>query len=187
MISRGFKDFQVSIKDEVKQLKIKEQAESRLVKAGIPKPKKPTQEVLDFPDDVTSIPDVDLGMYLGMYEASAAWTYYCISRREIDLEHAKVLMSFVQSKLLTDITGKTKTERLEKIITNDFYLDCVMELQGIVADLKLLEASKSSVHRYSRSISREITNRGLTSDAFPKRRVALVNTDQEGVFGNGND
>lgn len=186
MISQEFINKEHSLKEEIKKQNLKDSAESRLLKVGIPRPQQPKQkEVKEFPEDVTSIPDGELGMYLGIYEASAAWTDYCISRREIDLLHAKILMKYVEGKLLATVPGKTKAERVEQISSDEFYCSCQLELVELESDIKLLDSSKGALQRYGKTISREISSRAAQLESFPKKRTGFLNTDQEEVFGKG--
>ena len=171
MISRKFQMKQKTLKEEVDTLKNKFKTKGRMLRDEIPLPEKPVQKtLLKFPSDVTEIPNEDLGMYLGVYEAHAAWVSFCIAQKEIDCDIAKALLSFVYNKILTSAEGKI-TEQRAVVEGNSFYVSCKMELLDIEADLKLMEASLDSLNRYSKTISREISNRSFSRDSYPAGRV----------------
>jgi hypothetical protein len=173
MISRKFQMKQTTLKEEVDRLKLKIDAEKRLQKAEIPSPKKPRKGILkEFPDDVTDIPDAELGEYMGIYEGQAAWISFCIARREIDYDHAKVLMDYLYNKILTSLPEAKVTEQRATVEANIFYVECKMEHLEIEADLKLLRSSLESFERYSKTISREISSRSSARDNFPYARTS---------------
>lgn len=147
------------IKAELEDLKIKNQAEARLKKAEVPLAKKPNKEKYEaFPDDITDIPDQDLGRFLGVYEAECAWVRYLIARREIDQEYGNMLLGHVYAKLFISSAGGA-TEKKAEVLADDFYLKCQKEIIEVAADLKLLYASLEACERYAKSISREMTMR----------------------------
>jgi hypothetical protein len=179
MISRKFQMKQKTLKEEVQTAKVKIKAEKKLQKAEIPAPKSVRKKNLpDFPEDITEIPDKELGYFMGAYEAQAAWIKYCISRREIDYEHGKLLLDFIFNKFYSKLEG-TATERKSLVEGDIFYVNCKMEFLEIEADLKLLRASLESYERYSKSISREISSRGTTKDFFPKQRISTPTRGDE--------
>lgn len=187
MVSKEFQNINKSIQEEVTELKLKDQAATRLLKAGIPKVKQPKAEnYLEFPEDVSEIPSKDLGKYLGIYESEAGWVSYCIARREIDLAHAKVLLVFVYNTLLSNRVDKP-TERKMKVEADDFYLGCKMEVTDMEADISLLKASRDNLERYAKAVSREMTNRKTTIECFPGDRGVYGPIENKGAFGGDND
>jgi hypothetical protein len=180
MISRKFQMNQKTLKEEVDSMQLKIDAEKRLLKAEIPTPKKPSKKIqLEFPDDLTDIPDKQLGQYLGVYESQASWIGYCIARREIDYDQGKLLLDYVYSKLMVESEGKLSQQKAS-IESNTFYVECKLEFLEIEADLKLLRASLDAYERYAKAISREISNRGSMLGSFPTGRTSK--TFQEDVF-----
>lgn len=179
-ITKKFMTKQKTIKQEIEDWKLQSKAERKLLKADIPAPKRLKRSLyLDFPDDVTEIPDKELGHYLGIYESQAAWISYCRARREIDLEHGRILLDYVYAKLLISKEGKT-TEQKAQVEADPFYNKCKLEFLEIEADLKMLNASLESCERYAKTISREITNRKDKVDYFPQRRTGSVLSDKQG-------
>lgn len=187
MAQSTFFGSQDSIAEEVAALRLKDEAAVRVAKAGIPVPKQPDKSLYqEFPGDITDIPDKDLGRFLGIYEAEAAWTGYCIARREIDQEHAQLLLEFAKNKMSCQFRAQfpqeSATQLKERVGADSFYLACVMEVKSLEADLKLLNSSKESFERYAKAISREITNRKDSRESYPVRRVTAPG--QEDVFVN---
>jgi len=186
MVSEDFLQLSKTIEKEVEELKLKDSATAKVAKAGIPPQTQPDiTEYKAFPQDVTEIPNADLGFYLGIYEAEAGWLEYLISRRDIDLSHGLVLLEFVKNKILVKsraLHPSLKTaEHKERLLSDTFFLKSLLEIEDIKADLSILNASKNNFERYARTISREITSRKSAVENFPKGRVTS-NTEQSTVF-----
>lgn len=182
MMSQEFLQSKISVKQEVETVKLKEISEAKLEQASIPRPKHPSKEHLKpFPDDITDVPNRELGAYIGMFESEASWVRYCVARREIDLLHAQSLLSFVYDKLYVQSKqSKLTATDLKHIIQSDsFYKSCELEVIEIKADLKLLCATLTAYESYAKAISREITNRERDRESFPQGRVTKPFNDGE--------
>lgn len=173
-VSTAFKSHKKTVQEEVQDTKLRFEAEKRLKQAGIPAPTQPkVSSIEEFPLDVTEIPHQELGRYLGQYESMAAWVGYEVAQREIDLDHARILVDYVYGQLLSS-SGEGKASELKaRVAGNDFYLQCRLELSEIEADLKVLRASLDTYERYARTISREITNRKAFTESFPAGRTSI--------------
>jgi hypothetical protein len=171
-VSTAFKTHKKSVQEEVQDVKLRFEAEKKLKQAGIPAPIQPKASgISDFPNDVTEIPHSDLGMYLGQYESMAAWIGYEIAQKEIDLDHAKILLDYVYGQLLSKGGEGKASEQKARVAGNEFYLQCRLEYTEIEADLRILRASLDTYERYARTISREITNRKAFTESFPVGRT----------------
>ena len=143
--------------DEVASNSIKAGDFTKIRQAGFKTPKR-IVETEAYPEDLTELPDAELGRYLGQYEGYSAWLGYLVSRLEIDLKQAEILLDFVKSKLISQAQGQI-TVRKQIAESDDFYLECKLQVVTIDAELKLVKSSYDAYDRYARAISREISSR----------------------------
>lgn len=191
-VSKKFKSSGCSIKDEIDSVKLRLQAERLAKEEEIPLPACPAKaKVLDFPDDVTEVPQSELGKYLGEYEAHAAWVRYQIACKEIEYDHGTVLMDYIHSKVILKYSGKQQEVKAQ-VATDPLYLDAKMEFIEIESELRILKASLDALERYSRTISREITNRIKTLESIPPGRCNTqerehTSESEVSIFGDGSE
>jgi len=174
MLSKKFKDSSISLKEEVKNVSLKQESLKKLEKSQIPLPKKPQISLYkEFPKDITEVPKGELGGYIGIYEAEAAWISYCISQRKIDLRYARILLGYVYNKTMAIFSkDRNKVTEVKNLVeSDDFYVSCKMDVEEINSEISMLQTSLEACERYGKAISREITNRKDSSESFPSGRI----------------
>jgi hypothetical protein len=183
-LTQDFIDQKHGITEEVETIKMKDTAYRNIELAEIPVPKNPGKDnFIPFPKDITEVLDKDLGRYLAVYQSFASWTRFCISRREIDLKHAKLLLDYVFSQRYTSYKG-TATEKKVGVQGDTYYTKCSLEVLEIEADIDELRACLNSYQDYATAMSREMSNRKREHEVFSHNR-ADTTIPQGEVFGGG--
>lgn len=156
MLSEEFMNREKGLRKEVESLGLRSKTGERLIKSGIENIQQ--AKTIEFPDDVTVIPTLELGRYLGKYEAYASWVANCLARRSVDLLSAETILEFTKNKIMNELTGQITAKKIA-MEADKFYLQCKIEYDSIQADVIILKATLSSIERYSKAISREMSNR----------------------------
>lgn len=144
--------------DNIVLEEVKRQAHKRKIlveteKRSVPLPREvKTEEVPELPNDLSDVPDKEIGSVYLSYESMCAWINYQIAIQNIRIRHATRLVAFVRAK-------RMKSLKRGEIDQDTFFVDCAIDLDKMKGELGVLESSYNAYESYARAISREITNR----------------------------
>jgi hypothetical protein len=151
-ISEEFLDDNIVI-DEIKRQAQKAKILVDVEKKNIPLPKKIDKEnVPELPNDLSDIPDSEIGSVYLQYESMCAWINYQIAVQNIRIRHGERLLGFARAK-------RMKSLKRGEIDQDEFYVNCAMDVDKLKGELGILESSYFGFERYAKAVSREITNR----------------------------
>jgi|ADurb_Total_1013_FD_contig_101_220509_length_897_multi_3_in_0_out_0_3 hypothetical protein len=158
--------------DQLKKRNFQDESIESLKKASIFVPARPKEVLYDLPRDLSEIEDKMLANFLVNYENHAGWIRYCISLREIESEKYKKLLQVGRDMLIKKFSGKA-TEIKSMINSSDDILELEENYLKIMSDLKLMEVTLEHIVNLSKAISREITIRGFSNEAYPYNRTRV--------------
>lgn len=153
---------------EINEFVHRQQAIAKLRKSGLVFPKQVTvpDEFLDddgnliIPEDVSEIPTEELGRFLSVFTALAAYYDAVVSCADIDFTTAARVKEYIEAKTLLEMRGDSVTEKKAARDLDEVVIRAQDWHDSQDAMFKLSKALLSGVERIIFLLSREITRRG---------------------------